>query len=217
MCSRCVDYYHSEVVMQQLILPEVGPYFSVKSADDFIILPTPLRLDADARFTGKGVTICFIDSGFYQHPDLTMHSNRIKKIIDITKEKQPKNYFTVPHNESWRGTMTSVACAGDGFLSNGLYKGIASDAELVLLKVMSERTPSENDAFTIFSVVIFPASFSEGVSKGVLRDLSDITFNKTNSASEAIPLYNPLLKKPSPAHATDVIVPCQLSLCGTVK
>jgi serine protease AprX len=32
--------------------------------------------------------------------------------------------------------MTSVVCAGDGYLSNGLYKGIASDAELVLLKVM---------------------------------------------------------------------------------
>jgi serine protease AprX len=31
--------------------------------------------------------------------------------------------------------MTSVVCAGDGYLSKGLYKGIASDAELVLLKV----------------------------------------------------------------------------------
>jgi serine protease AprX len=39
----------------------------------------------------------------------------------------------------WHGTMTTVACAGDGYLSNGLYKGIASDAELVLLKVMNEQ------------------------------------------------------------------------------
>ena len=31
--------------------------------------------------------------------------------------------------------MTSVVCAGDGFCSKGLYKGIACDAELVLLKV----------------------------------------------------------------------------------
>jgi serine protease AprX len=36
--------------------------------------------------------------------------------------------------EAWHGTMTSVVCAGDGYLSNGLYKGIASDAELVLIK-----------------------------------------------------------------------------------
>jgi len=139
-CSRCVDYYHTEVVMQQRILPEVGPYFPVKSADDFIILPTPLRLDADARFTGKGVTICFIDSGFYPHPDLTTHTNRIKAIVDITKNSEvPEAPPSEGFGEAlWHGTMTSVVCAGDGYLSNGLYKGIASDAELVLLKVMND-------------------------------------------------------------------------------
>jgi serine protease AprX len=138
-CSRCIDYYHTEVVMQQRMLPEIGPYFPVKSADDFIILPTPLRLDADPRFTGKGVTICFIDSGFYPHPDLIVHTKRIKVFKDITKSRSPK----IPpsqglDNTMWHGTMTSVVCAGDGYCSNGLYKGIASDAELVLLKVMNE-------------------------------------------------------------------------------
>ena len=83
ICSRCIDYYHVEVVREQRILPEIGPHFPVKSGDDFIILPTPLRVDAHPRFTGKGVTICFIDSGFYPHPDLVAHKNRIKKIIDI--------------------------------------------------------------------------------------------------------------------------------------
>jgi serine protease AprX len=134
-CSRCVDYYHTEVVMQHRILPEIGPHFQIKSADDFIILPTGLRLNADPRYTGKGVTICFIDSGFYLHPDLITYRNRIKKIVDITDINNRENYFTQPHPESWHGTMTSVVCAGDGYLSNGLYKAIASDAELVLLKV----------------------------------------------------------------------------------
>jgi serine protease AprX len=142
-CRRCVDYYHTEVVMQQRMLPEVGPYFPVKTVDDFIVLPTPLRLDADARFTGKGVTICFIDSGFYPHPDLTAHGNRIKTIIDITKNsrifKAPPSKGFGEVSAMWHGTMTSVVCAGDGFLSNGLYKGIASNAELVLLKVMNDE------------------------------------------------------------------------------
>jgi serine protease AprX len=42
--------------------------------------------------------------------------------------------------------MTSVVCAGDGFCSKGLYKGIASDAELVLLKVQDAngRITTEN-------------------------------------------------------------------------
>lgn len=145
-CSRCVDYYHTEVVMQQRILPEVGPFFPVKSADDYIVLPTPLRLDADARYTGKGVTICFIDSGFCPHPDLAIHRNRIKRIVDISDPERNGEYFSRPHDNAWHGTMTAVVCAGDGYLGNGLYKGIASDAELVLLKTMNEdgHIPAEN-------------------------------------------------------------------------
>ena len=41
------------------------------------VLSTPLRMDADERFTGKGVTIAFLDSGFYPHVDLTTPRNRI--------------------------------------------------------------------------------------------------------------------------------------------
>jgi len=35
--------------------------------------------------------------------------------------------------------MTTVVCAGDGYLSKSLYKGVASDAELVLIKVQNEE------------------------------------------------------------------------------
>ncbi|MBI1782701.1 MAG: S8 family serine peptidase [Sphingobacteriales bacterium] len=139
ICGRCVDYYQTELVMQQRILPEIGPYFSIKSPDDFIILPTMLRLNADPRFTGKGITICFIDSGFYLHDDIIATSNRVRKVVDITNPKQNTTYFMQPHKESWHGTMTTVVCAGDGYKSKGLYKGVAPDAELVLLKVMNEE------------------------------------------------------------------------------
>jgi serine protease AprX len=146
LCSRCVDYYHTQLVMQQRMLPEIGPHFPVRSADDFVILPTPLRLNADPRFTGKGVTICFIDSGFYLHDDLIKTKHRIKKVIDITNPKRSNDFFMQPHPSAWHGTMTSVVCAGDGFSSKGLYKGIASNAELVLLKVQDDngRITTEN-------------------------------------------------------------------------
>ena len=142
VCSRCVDYYHTEIVMEQRILPEIGPHFSIKSADDFVILPTGLRLNADPRFTGKGITICFIDSGFCMHPDLTQHRNRIKYIADLTQnpdETAGQSYAINQDNQAWHGSMTSVVCAGDGYMSNGLYKGIASDADLVLLKVQDSK------------------------------------------------------------------------------
>ena len=139
-CSRCVDYYHSEIVREQRMLPEIGPYFPIKSADDFVILPTGLRLDADPRFTGKGITICFIDSGFYPHPDLTAQHNRIKAIIDVTDSGGQEAISSL-----WHGTMTTVVCAGDGYMSNGLYKGIASDAELVLIKVQDQQGKISNE------------------------------------------------------------------------
>lgn len=139
ICGRCIDYYNTLVILGQQPLPGIGPHFPIKSADDYVILPTALRLDADPRFSGEGVTICFIDSGFYLHPDLTHNKDRIKEIIDITNLCNKRDDFRQPTEEAWHGTMTSVVCAGDGFLSKGLYKGIASNAELILLKVQDEK------------------------------------------------------------------------------
>jgi len=146
-CSRCVDFFNAKIVMEQQILPSVGPHFSIKTMDDFIVIPTGLRLNADPRYTGKGVTICFIDSGFYPHPDLIANKKRIKKCIDITPETgfqvlslgAPTAIEIGEAASLWHGTMTSVVCASDGYLSYGLYKGIASDAELVLLKVQNDE------------------------------------------------------------------------------
>lgn len=147
ICSRCVDYYHTEIIIEQRVLPEIGPHFPVKTPDDFVVLPTGLRLDADPRFTGKGVTICFIDSGFIDHPDLTAHKNRILKTFDITSDKTelPGAESRKENVNFWHGTMTSVVCAGDGTLSNGLYKGIASDASLVLIKVQDKNGRISNE------------------------------------------------------------------------
>lgn len=149
-CSRCIDYYHVEIVREQRMLPEIGPYFPVKSVDDFVILPAGLRVGADQRFTGKGVTICFIDSGFYAHPDLVAVKNRIKKYIDITIPETELDIALIEkkldETGGWHGTMTTVVCAGDGYLSNGLYKGIACGAELLLIKVQdkSGKISTEN-------------------------------------------------------------------------
>ncbi|RTL59401.1 MAG: hypothetical protein EKK37_06420 [Sphingobacteriales bacterium] len=71
------------------------------------------------------------------HNDIIATSNGVRKVIDITNPKQNSTYFMQPHKESWHGTMTTVVCAGDGYKRKGLYKGLAPDAVLVLLKVMN--------------------------------------------------------------------------------
>lgn len=97
------------------------------------VLSTPLRLDADERFTGRGVTIAFLDSGFYPHPDLVTPVNRVLAYHSIVDGDQVK--FGEPDVASWHGMMTSVVAAGNGSLSQGFYRGIAPDSNVVLVKL----------------------------------------------------------------------------------
>lgn len=99
--------------------------------------PTPERVGALPEFTGAGVTIAMIDSGFYAHPDLR---GRIRVHVDATTADIVES-LNVPKSPaySWHGMMTSVICAGDGWRSGGKYRGIASRAELVLVKISSPK------------------------------------------------------------------------------
>jgi len=112
------------------------------SENRFAVLPTVLRLGADPDRTARGVTIAFLDSGFYQHPDLTQPVSRIVAYKDIANPHANLNSNKMPEESDWHGTMTSVAAAGNGYLSEGLYRGLASEAQLVLVKV------SENGRIT---------------------------------------------------------------------
>lgn len=112
------------------------------------ILPTPLRVGANERFTGRGVTIAFLDSGFYPHPDLTEPQNRILRYVNIDEQNWPNHdeeEFRKPNDSSWHGMMTSVAAAGNGYLSAGTYRGLACDANVVLVKVGSAHRIVHDD------------------------------------------------------------------------
>ena len=79
ICSRCVELFTRA---QRQIESHTGVF----DQNDFV-LPTPLRMDADERFTGRGVTMAFLDSGFYAHPDLTEPRNRIVAYHSIFAEE----------------------------------------------------------------------------------------------------------------------------------
>src|SRR6059058_163002 len=69
VCKRCVEMFERARVQleEDDVIFEQGGH----------VLSTPLRMDADELFTGRGITIAFLDSGFYPHPDLTKPRNRI--------------------------------------------------------------------------------------------------------------------------------------------
>lgn len=108
------------------------------SPNRFGVIPTSVRLNANPEYTGKGVTVAFLDSGFYPHPDLITPVNRVLAYEDLAGER--RDLFTNEPSEAWQwhGTQTSVVAAGNGQLSDGAYRGLAHESQLVLVKA-SER------------------------------------------------------------------------------
>ena len=122
------------------------------SPNRFGVIPTPVRLNANAEYTGKGVTIAFLDSGFYPHPDLVTPANRVVAYEDLGG----RTSLSTDSVESWQwhGTQTSVAAAGNGQLSNGVYRALAHEAKLVLVKASEGgRITEENIARGIHWVI----------------------------------------------------------------
>jgi serine protease AprX len=127
VCLRCVRLFDRA---KDQILTDAA-----LQKDGSRVLSTPLRLDADERFTGRGVTIAFLDSGFYPHADLVTPVNRIRGYRNMMAEDGDDSSLFKPDVASWHGMMTSVVAAGNGSLSNGFYRGIAPDADVVLVKL----------------------------------------------------------------------------------
>ncbi len=127
VCARCVRLFEraKDQIIQGAALQKDGSR----------VLSTPLRLDSDERFTGKGVTIAFLDSGFYPHVDLTTPNNRILGYRNMMADDGDVTTLFQADVASWHGMMTSVVAAGNGSLSNGFYRGIAPESDVVLVKL----------------------------------------------------------------------------------
>lgn len=114
------------------LVSELSGFFPIYHQSDYEIIPTPLRLNVVSKYSGRGVTIAFLDSGFYPHPDLTMPNNRVLAYVNVPEPDYDD--FAVPQDNSWHGMQTSLSAAGNGYLANGLYKSIAYNANIILLK-----------------------------------------------------------------------------------
>lgn len=108
-------------------------------------LSVPVRMDADERYTGRDVTMAFLDSGFYAHKDLTEPVNRIVAYHNIFAPDDGISALETADVASWHGMMTSVVAAGNGHLSDGFYRSIAPEAKVVLVKIgKTGRIPEGN-------------------------------------------------------------------------
>src|SRR5437016_10023130 len=127
VCGRCIELFNRAQ-------RQIESHSQVFEQNDFV-LPTPLRMDADERFTGRGMTVAFLDSGFYAHPDLTTPNNRILAYHGIFAAEGDQTSLETNDVASWHGMMTSVVATGNGGLAEGFYRGIASEADVALVKI----------------------------------------------------------------------------------
>ena len=170
------------------------------------VLSTPLRLDADERFTGRGVTIAFLDSGFYPHVDLTTPENRIVAYRNLLHDDGDMGSLFQPDVASWHGMMTSVVAAGNGSLSNGFYRGMAPDAKVALVKLARTGRIADQDIQKGLEWVL------ENREKYGIR----IVNISAGGDEEQSYLHDPLSQKVEECSAAGIVVICAVGNAGHI-
>lgn len=84
-------------------------------------------------YTGKGITIAFLDSGIYPHPDFIQPVNRIVVFKNFINK-----HISTPYDDNGHGTHCAGAAAGNGYCSAGKYKGPAYEATIAALKILDK-------------------------------------------------------------------------------
>lgn len=158
-CPACVQHLLLETLLEkgeEALHESVQKAWPLDAEAAFGAIPTPLRLHAHPRYTGSGLTVALVDAAFYPHPDLVRPRNRIRAWVDASREPVSVLRFLAgetprwPRWDSgdagqWHGLMTSAVAAGAGTLSHGLYRGLAPDADLVLVQVRDASGRITND------------------------------------------------------------------------
>jgi subtilisin family serine protease len=83
------------------------------------------------KLTGKGIGIGIIDSGTYPHPDLITPISRIKSFLDLIDNRK------FPYDDNGHGTFISGIISGNGNLSKGMYRGVAENSSLHIIKAFN--------------------------------------------------------------------------------
>jgi len=97
-----------------------------------ILASNSISFQSNYSLTGKGIGIGIIDSGVYPHCDLLNPSNRIKKFVDLI------NDLNYPYDDNGHGTFMSGLICGSGYGSKGMYKGVAKDSHIYMIKAFNK-------------------------------------------------------------------------------
>lgn len=92
------------------------------------------------KYTGKGVYVAVLDSGIEAHPDLRGHIIAFRDFSsDILNKNRYNGYYKECFDDNGHGTHVAGILAGNGKMSNGKYKGIAPECNLIVAKVLDSK------------------------------------------------------------------------------
>lgn len=169
LCPHCAQRFAAKVASERATTslqtqsdpPTTFPYYhpseeSVRSQSE--------RLPDYSTLGGSGVTVAFLDSGYYPHPDLLVAPRwaaslppwerlsatdlqrllqdrplRLAQYVDLTDGGErlglDQPSLWDGAGDSWHGQMTTTLVAGNGLLSGGRYRGYAPQATLLPIKI----------------------------------------------------------------------------------
>lgn len=102
----------------------------------------------ESGLTGRGIRIAIIDTGIYPHPDFNASDATRNGATSRTKARSSTTSSRIvafqdyihnrktPYDDNGHGTHVAGIAAGNGSASGGRYRGIAPEAELVVIKAL---------------------------------------------------------------------------------
>ncbi|MFI3230138.1 MAG: S8 family peptidase [bacterium] len=84
-------------------------------------------------YSGKNIGIAFLDTGISNSNDFTKPINRIIAFKDFINNKK------FPYDDNGHGTHVAGIACGSGINSNGVYKGIAINSNIIGVKVLNSE------------------------------------------------------------------------------
>jgi len=139
----------SAVLRQNEIVRITAAYRQLKPLNDLTAIETGASeaWEQETPLTGEGVRIAILDSGFeIDHPDLP------EAVIARDYADWPDVDDDVSDLVGGHGTHVAGTVFGSSALSEGLYKGMAPDAEAVLFKIGNDSTSSASTEAVIEAI-----------------------------------------------------------------
>ena len=82
------------------------------------------------KYRGKNISVAILDTGIFLHPDF---SGRILAFRDFVSNKEEA------YDDCGHGTHVAGCLAGDGYLSEGRFSGVAPSCNLIIGKVLNQN------------------------------------------------------------------------------